>query len=301
MSINVLVGAQALLNFLPKKFGDHETFIRLEFMDRMSLSAADRKIVYMLIRRYPLSWYFVLKITMKLAHYSSIIDRYNPQNILASCEYSFTSSILTYYCESKNIKHINFMHGEKIYNIRESFCRFTEFYIWDEYYKTLFDSLKVVALKYIVNYPFDYINENINKTNSNIEKVDYKFFLAIETKDSLSKLKNVISALKENNCRVVIRPHPLYTNLKLLNRYFEKNMLEDSTIDIISSIMSAHNIVSIGSTVLFQAFKLNKKIIIDDVTQRKRFEYIKDNKYIIFTKKHCILSEILINITKEPL
>lgn len=299
VSDNVLVGAKSLFDFLPEDYKKPKEPLRLELIDSLSLSKSDRKFVYLLIRRYPFSWYFIFKVMMKLAYYSSVIDRYSPKNILVSSEYSFTSSILTHYCENKNIKHINFMHGEKIYNIRESFCRFTEFYIWDEYYKALFVSLKSAVSKYIINYPFRVINEITEETDANIEKADYKFYLAIETKDSLEKLKRVVSLLRDNDFNVVIRPHPLYTNLKLLNSYFEEHILENSMVNIISSIMSAHRIVSIGSTVLYQAFKLNKKIIIDDITQRERFKYFKDNKYIMFTKEHYLLSEILKNVIKE--
>lgn len=298
MPINVLVGTQALFNFLPKKYSDHEAFIQLEFMDRMSLSVADRKIVYMLIRRYPLSWYFVLKITMKLAHYSSIIDRYNPQNILVSCEYSFTSSILTYYCESRNIKHINFMHGEKIYDITDAFCHFTEFYVWDNHYIELFRLLKSSNAKYIVEIPMYFIVKGQVSTKKILkkEKVCYKFYLANENKQTIEILSRIIFIIINLGKRVKVRPHPAYINQKLLLKFLDEKIIEDPyMIDINSSLNTTENVISIGSSVLYQAYLRNIPVIIDDVTNKKKYNYFKENKHIMHDKNHKLLSEVLAN------
>lgn len=63
--------------------------------------------------RYPLYCYFLLKVTIKVAGYSFMITKYQSKAIVVHNEYSFTSSILTAYCETRNVLHINVMHGER--------------------------------------------------------------------------------------------------------------------------------------------------------------------------------------------
>ena len=66
---------------------------------------------------------FSLKVTIKVAGYSFMITKYQSKAIVVHNEYSFTSSILTAYCETRNVLHINVMHGEKMYYIRDSYFR----------------------------------------------------------------------------------------------------------------------------------------------------------------------------------
>lgn len=242
----------------------------------------------------PLSFMFNLKILIKLACYSYLIKKHKPTKIICSCEYSYTSSILTNYCELKEIAHINVMHGEKIFNIRDAFCRFTKFYVWDEYYIDLFKKLFADKSHFIVELP-NCIHLDILSFDIKEEDIcDYKFYLSLETYESLVLLRKVVDYLLSVEKKSIIRPHPLYTNIKLLYRFFSNNEIEiPEQIKIEKSIASAKNIVSIGSTVLFQAYNIGKPIIIDDITNVDRYNWFKDNKYIMFNKPHVLLSDIL--------
>ena len=84
------------------------------------LSFADICFLLHVFLRYPLYCYFLLKVTIKVAGYSCMITKYQSKAIVVHNEYSFTSSILTAYCETRNVLHINVMHGEKMYYIRDS-------------------------------------------------------------------------------------------------------------------------------------------------------------------------------------
>lgn len=66
-----------------------------------------------------------------------MITKYQSKAIVVHNEYSFTSSILTAYCETRNVLHINVMHGEKMYYIRDSYFRYDRCYVWDAYYRDL--------------------------------------------------------------------------------------------------------------------------------------------------------------------
>lgn len=287
---NILIGNTQLVKLIPNIYNCD--LICLELNDKMLLNKKDKIFIKNIAKKYPCSWYFILKSLLKVARYSYLIEYYKPRRMIVSCEYSFTSSILTYYCEQKNIIHINIMHGEKIYNIRDSFCRFHEFFIWDEYYRELFFSLKADKTKYIIFNPYLLKIYKI-KENKFENEIDYKFYLAIETKESLSNLKNIVEILLKYDKKVLIRPHPIYTNQITLKKYFDTKMIEKNDIDILLSLSNANNIVAVGSTVLYHAYMLDKNIIIDDLTNKNRFYYFRNNKYIMFHKKYKLLSDIM--------
>ena len=80
----------------------------------------------LLFKKYICHPYLLLKLLFKVAKYSSLIHKFQPDAIIVNDEFSFTSSILTLFCERHSTKHINVQHGEKFYYIRDSFFRFNE-------------------------------------------------------------------------------------------------------------------------------------------------------------------------------
>lgn len=290
-SSNVLIGSKKLLEVVPNIF--IHNLICIDIGLKMSLNKEDKKILKYIIKRYPFSWFFILKNLIKIATYSYAIENHNPNVIISSCEYSFSSSILTYYCEQNNIEHINVMHGEKIYDITDAFCRFTKFFIWDKYYKNLFYDLRANKSLFLIENKL--LTNIINyKEIKVLNKIHYKFYLAYETKESLNILHNIVECFLKNNLSVKLRPHPKYTNLKMLNSYFGNELIENYLdIDIITSIVNSKNVIAVGSTVLYQAYLLKVPIIIDDLSNTMRYKYFKNNKCIIFTKNHQLLSEII--------
>lgn len=229
---------------------------------------------------------FLFKIIFNLSNYCYIRKKYSPKKILTSYESSYTSSILTYYCNRNGIKHINIMHGEKLISPSLAFFRFNEFYIWDEYYKNIFLKHRCKIDEFYIYNPFKR-RENI----SGFEQIDFCFYLPSEPKVTLIKLKDLVEDLIDKGYKVKIRPHPSQIDDNLIN-IFKENLIEKD-IDINESIIRTHNIVSRYSTVLFQAFSIGKSVIVDDVTNPKEFKALKDLQFIIFEKKHKLLSEVL--------
>ena len=80
---------------------------------------------------------------MRLSIYSHAIRQYAPRAIVVHNEPSYTVSFLTMCCNKYGIRHINVKHGERLYNIRDSYFRFDECYVWSKYYVNLFKSLNV--------------------------------------------------------------------------------------------------------------------------------------------------------------
>ena len=79
---------------------------------------------------------------VKLAMYRYQYEVYHPKAMIVDEEYSYTSSFLTEYCHRLGVEHIDIMHGEKLYFIRDTFFCFDRCYVWDGYYRDLFCQLR---------------------------------------------------------------------------------------------------------------------------------------------------------------
>lgn len=250
------------------------------------LKKEDRSYLKKLKSMYPFSFYFYFKCMCRIASYSEIVNRYSPKDIYASAEYSFTSSVLTDYCERKKIRHINVMHGEKIFYIRDSFSRFHIFYVWDEFYTTLFHKLRADKTVYIVQRP--YLPDITTKCT--MSKCTY--YLQMH---SLAELKKIKQSLEKTGLIYKVRPHPIYMsqNIKAI---FGKEQIEDPReVDIWNSLKNAECVVSVDSTVLLQAYWKKIPIIIDDISNIKYTEELKLRDYIMFSKDYHLLSDMLKN------
>ena len=213
----------------------------------------DKEFFKRLFKRYPFSWYFLLKCLIKLRNYSYCIKNNKTKAIVVCNEYSFTSSLLTEYCNLYNIEHINVMHGEKLFYIRDAFFKFNRCYVWDQYYIKLFFSLKADNKQFKI---YDSNSLKIISATEIVKSVDYTYYLGGETKkELLNILKNMLK-LKSNGYKILIRPHPLYSNLKEIRDIFKDFEIDQLPIE--TSILQTKNIISLYSTVLNQA--CNSKI-----------------------------------------
>lgn len=269
---------------LREKFGEIQTINE----KKESLTKDDRIFFIALLKKYPLSWHFLLKCLIKIRFYSYAIQKSNPKCIIVCNEYSFTSSVMTKYCENKEITHFNVMHGEKYYYIRDSFFRFHNCYVWDEYYKDLFISLRTEPKQFIIAIPpFIRIESaNWNKT------IDYTYYLGNETGETLRKIIGVLINLKKKGSSVALRPHPRYSNMDEVRDLAEEIEIEDGEeISIEESICRTSNAISLCSTVLYQAFNAGVGIVIDDFSNPTKFKNLEDLGYIMLKKEHKLLSQ----------
>ncbi len=266
---------------------------KLDF--NLYLSKEDKDFIIKIYKRYPFSYFFCFKSMLKIAMYKYQISKHSPKAIIVSSEYSFTSSILTAFCERYGIKHINVMHGEKLFNMRDAFFRFHECYIWNNHYKDLFIELKADPNQFIVEIP-EFISSWNNKEN--IEKtIDYTYYLGDQKKEELKILKEALSILIRKGYKVAIRPHPLDSSMKVIKRYFNYNngFIVESTqeISIKESLMRTKNAISMYSTVLVQAINNGIDIIIDDISNKIIYEKLRELKYIVFEYNHSLLSDLI--------
>lgn len=253
-----------------------------------NFSKSDKEFFILLLKKYPFSWYFLLKCLIKIRFYSYIINSYAPKTIIVSNEYSFTSSFLTTYCNKKGINHINVMHGEKLFDITDSFFCFNRCYVWDKHYIKLFLELRAEETQFIISKP-DCLK--IKKIEMKKE-IDYTYYLGGESKENMLNIANNLSKLKNKGYKISVRPHPLYSNIIDVRKIFQNFEIEDNKNDIETSILRTKNVISLYSTVLYQAFLNEIPIIIDDLSNKEYYEKLKKLKFICLNKKHSLLSKI---------
>lgn len=262
------------------------------------LTLSDWKFILKIIKKYPFHFLFISKIVIKISAYSKIIRKYRIKQIICSCEYSYTSSVLTYYCEINNIEHVNVMHGEKLFFIRDSFCRFSKSYVWDDYYINLFKLLRHDEKQYFIIYLPASMRLDITPYMHKAlqTRFDYTYYLQKETEEELIQIANILDRLVERGLRIKIRPHPLYSQLVHLRHIFASKMflIEDiSNVTINESLATTKKVIAKFSTVLNQAYNLGIPFIIDDITDKKLYMYLCASEYIMLSKPHTKLSDEL--------
>lgn len=276
-------------NILPSSLKKEYSAIEDDSIDGFILTKEDRKYIRMLIKRYPLSWHFVLKCMIKIGKYRFAIEKHSPNAIIVCAEYSFTSSVLTNYCRTLGVKHINVMHGEKLYYMRDSFFKFDKCYVWDSYYVELLSSMQADRKQFVVEIPdsLKFCDEPDKE-----DKYDYTYYLAAENDEILEKISQSLKLLSNRGKRIAVRPHPRYSNMESVKKFFAFIDIEDgSTVSIEKSLLQTGAAISLYSTVLNQAFCNSIPVVIDDVSNRAKFNKLKELEYILLNKEHRLLSD----------
>lgn len=251
-----------------------------------SMRLDDLPFLLRLIVRAPHHPYFVLKAWMNVVLYSDMIRRHHPQAMIQFGEFSFSSSILTAYCHRYGVSHIDIMHGEKLYFIRDAFFHYDECYVWSEHYARLFKELKAESTQFRIAVP-----KSIKITDCNIKYrdkdreayyADYKYYLAIYTEEQIKSIVESMSFAKRESKTVRFRPHPRYSDMALLRKYVKEDEIElPNTVTIIDSILNLDYAVGSYTTVLTQAFFSGKNVLLDDVTFKEQQDKLKEMKYIL--------------------
>lgn len=236
--------------------------------------------------------YFSLKIIMKMAQYCQLIEMYSPRAIIAHCEFSFASSVLTGFCEKQNVKHINVMHGEKLFHIYDSFFRFDKCYVWSDFYRRLFVSLRALPEQFVVSVP---LSMKINTDNYLNEKVyaDYKYYLADNTEEEIAAAVASMKRVRDLGKTVKFRMHPRYLDVDMMLKYTTINEIEDPReVTILESVSNCEYAVGSYSTVLAQAYMSGKQVILDDITFKEEYERLAEYDYWLASEKCMRLSEV---------
>lgn len=268
---------------------EYTQIIQCNYEDCFRLSTHDYRRIFKVLCQYPFSPMFTFKILIRMAAYRAQIDVFRPQAIMVSSEYSYVSSYMTEYLEDLGIEHINIMHGEKLFTISDAFVRFSRFYVWDEHYVKLFRKLRAGENQFVIERPAC-LEFAVSKVKKNIY---LKYYLGDESEGDLKKIALILRQLKVLGKRVVIRPHPRFSDLQLVKQIFYDFEIENVKTNIEKSVLETEYVVALFSTVLYQAYCNNVKFVIDDCTNSEKFIKLKRMDYICFDKKYMCLSQIL--------
>lgn len=278
-------------NILPTSLIDRYKKVESNPIEGIVLNKEDKKFVRKIIHRYPFSWQFILKCLIKIGRYSFVITEYSPEAIAVCAEYSFTSSMLTAYCRQKQIKHIDVMHGEKMYYMRDAFFEFDECFVWNKYYKDMLTSMKAVKKQFVIEVP-----QSLKFKKSGTEKkiYDYTYYLGAESEMVLREIAKILKQLQVIGKKISIRPHPRYSDMKMIEEIFAFVNVEDgNTVSIEQSLLQTQAAISLYSTVLTQALCNSIPIIIDNISNPYNFSKLKELGYICLYQEHELLSEVL--------
>ena len=246
-----------------------------------------------LLKKFWIEPYFILKCIVKISFYSFLCYKYSPSAIITSSEYSFTSSILTAYLKNKNILHINIMHGEKLFNIRDSFFRFSECYVWNKHYIDLFKSLYAYEKQFKVDIPPLHEKLKNNKNFSQGKKILKFYWTSEKEKNELLYIFNGLNKLQKNGYKIIIRYHPLQKEyfFRYINSYCDNFIIEKPEhIDIYNSLLETNYALATYSTVLLEASMMGRIPVINDygnnilILEKLDYGLIKNKQYISFSK-----------------
>lgn len=262
-----------------------------DFQNALFLTREDCSFLRELARRYPTAFYFRFKCMAKLAMYRSLYETYRPKAIIVSEEYSYTSSFLTEYCHRLGVEHINVMHGDKLYDIHDTFFCFDRCYIWDQFYRDLFCELRAEPTQFRMEMP---PSMQPWDAQDGEKAVDYTYYLQAETSQMLEKIAKSLQTLQKSGAVVAVRPHPLYSDMETVRRLFSDFEIEETAeVGIETSILRTRHVIGLYSTVLYQAHINHVPVVIDDLTAPERFAQLKSLRYIMLDKPHGLLSALL--------
>jgi hypothetical protein len=230
---------------------------------------------------------------MKIALYAGLIATHHPQAIIVYSEYSFTSSLLTDYCRSLGIQHINVLHGEKMFNVRDAFATFDRFYVWDDFYRDLFIRMRMDPEQFKVELPRS-IYAICKESDPAAASHDCTYYLGGETRPQLLAIASSLQQLKAFGYQICIRYHPRYGDAGLIRQIFADFAIENPReVSLTESFQRTRTAMATISTTLYQAFLCGKTVVIDDVSDQRQLARQQDLGYIMLIKPHLFLSDIL--------
>lgn len=276
---------------LREKYKVVEDFMRY---DILYLDKESKQILKEARKRHPFSFHYNLVLMMRIANQCRIINEYNPEIICTYvCEREFADPILTLYSENNGVRYHGFMHGDFMYQIDHAFMQFSCYWVWDEYYKKMFEELKCTQ-SMVVYKPGKYKPIVESKPLETDYEYYATYYFSGETKDAIDNLKPIFDKLRDCGKKCKLRPHPRFSNYDYIKQVFSGYFIENCReCSLKKSLETTFYCIAINSTVLSEAHHSGKKVVIDDLTNRNEYSKLKDQEYILLDKADYLLSELL--------
>lgn len=278
-------------NIMPNELKEEFAECIVDPAEGNCLRKEDMKLIWELIRRYPFSWQMILKCVIKIARYRYAIEKHAPKALVVCNEYSFTSSVLTAFCERNGVELVNVMHGEKSHYIRDSFFHFHRCYVWDEHYIQLFKKLRAEPAQFRIAVP-----ESLRFHVAEIPQkcYDYTYYLGGENREELIEIHGLLLKLQGQGAAVNVRPHPRYTDMTVIEELYGDIHVEEPSAETIEmSVLKSRAVVSLASTVLVQAHHNGIPVVVDDLTNPAQYAKLRELEYSVVYNEHVLLSKIL--------
>lgn len=227
----------------------------------------------------PFYWFNIL---MKIAEYRYILNTYDTEEVVTSLEYAFASSVLTDFLERQGVRHVNVQHGDKLFNLRDSFFYFHKMFLWDNHYMMLFKELKAQIDRVDIELP-PMLQSSVEADPDH----DWTYYTQMDDEEAYQRLKPFLKSIKGVHMRV----HPRYGNKRFVEEIF--GLPIEHYIDIETSLSRTRGVIGIYSTVLYQGYLLGKEVLLDDLSNPTLFERLKGVDYLLIEKECQTLSEYL--------
>lgn len=246
-----------------------------------SIGLDDFPFVWQLTKKALWQSFFVFKALMNVAQYSHLIYKYSPSVMIQFGEFSFSGTVLTAYCHRHQVKHIDVMHGEKLFYIRDAFFHFDETYVWNQHYVDLLTSLRAESTQFRIAIPPSMCIDTVKYSNPHVY-ADYKYYLANFDEKEIKTIVASMAFAKSEGKSVKYRPHPRYSDVELLQKYVVSEDIESPReVSIQESIANVGCAVGSYTTVLVQAYFSGKNVLMDDVTFKEQYDKLKELGYIL--------------------
>lgn len=275
-------------------YNQYKKVIEKPFVNRRLLDTNARKLVSSCWRRYSLHPFFVFMVLRRLSETCSVKQEFNPSALVTyGRERDFITPIVTMYCEMEKVEHIGFMHGDDYYTPDKIYMRYSKYYVWDEHYVRMYSRLCWPKDQFTI-----YIPKKLSGITKPRENGQYDYFITYyfsgENAEIIRGVHKAFDVLKRQGNKCKIRPHPRFSDIELLHDVFKDYIIEDvNDVSIEDSIENSKYICALNSTVLSQAYYSGKDIVIDDFSSKERYDSLIPKDYILLSKPHKVLSELL--------
>lgn len=260
--------------------------------EKSILSEIGEEIYIELRKRYFFHFYFRMIVLQKLGQFSNYLKCYQPDMIaFYSCEREFSGPLQTLLCEKSGAKYISFMHGDYLSTLSFAFQRYSVYYVWDESYVKMFEALRCKSPMPV------YRPEKLKGIATAIdeEKCTYfaTYYFSDETREEATEIYKIFDKFEKNGLRTKVRPHPRFSDISMLNEVFSDIEIEDPCkCTIAESITNSLYTVGLNTTVLSEAFFSGKKVVIDDVSNPRKFTSLDERGYVMIRRPHILLSKL---------
>lgn len=280
-----------LPNALVSRFSAVEEIERPSF-NNGSLCREARELFFNCARRHPLSFYYLLFVLKELSIHSAILGHYDASAVAVYvAERNVATPLLRKLYEESGREFDSFMHGEYLLQLVQAYSSFTNYYVWDDSYVSMFEDLKFHCDSLEVYTP----KKLQKKWNLEAIQPDHycTYYFSGESERSIENIASLFQVLERRGYVCKVRPHPRYSHTQLIHQLFDSSRIEDPTkVSIRDSLSSTQIVVGLTTTVLFEAKTEGKLFVIDDLSDSDRYCDLKARRFRLLADNPVLLSEI---------